>query len=1087
MLLPLDKIRRFKLSEGFLGDYATREVAWGYNGLGYVVYKRTYSRDGEEWWQTVQRVVEGVYNIQKAHCFQLGLPWDNRKAQRSAQIMYDLIFNFKFLPSGRGLYNMGADFLWERGSAALYNCAFVSTESIDSNLAEPFSWAMSMLAHGVGVGSDTRGAGKVRIQEPRVSSETHVIADSREGWVDAVHRVLDAFVGKGALPERFDYSQIRPKGAPLKTFGGTASGPEPLRELIDSLIDMYSESVGEMITSTLIVDTMNMMGRCIVSGGIRRSAEIMLGNYRDQEFLNLKNPELHKEELMDWRWASNNSILAEMGMDYSDIARRTAINGEPGYVYMENIHNFGRMIDPPDKNDSRASGINPCFSEDTLIAVADGRGAVAISTLADEGRDVPVYSMNPEGMVEIKWGRNPRVTGTECSLIEIEFDNGKTLKVTPNHKIALYDGGYVEASELKIGDRVPRLTKRKEKISKSNPNRYIRVNTNTRDSRKDKIYEHRLIARFYKGDEWDKIYDEEKRSGWVEGGLVVHHIDYDSLNNSPDNLQIMTFRAHSKLHGSQDNSGEKNPMWGRSHSQHTKDLIGTKAKKRWADTEYKQRWIDTVCTPEYRAERSKHARMARIRSWENYYKEMERTTDLETFWKDKSLWVIKYCENCGTSFERPWLKREIGFCSNKCVSLGTIEHRLANQARAFEDKARKNLHRQVLLFHDMREELGRDPKVTEWKGRCKDNSISYRFNRKSKNPHIMHGWKEFKEYAMNYNHRVVGIRKLEGGHTVYNITVDDNHTVAIALDEEGCDGVFTPQCGEIPLESFELCNLVESFPAHHDSPKEYMRTLKYAYLYAKSVTLLPSHSAKTNAVQMKNRRIGVSQSGIQQSIIKHGYHAHFHDFCDAGYKYLRELDEIYSDWLCVPRSIRVTTVKPSGSISLLCGATPGIHFPHSEFYIRRLRVRDSSPIVEACKEAGYEIEEDLYADNTVVISFPVKEHNFYKGKEDASMWEQLSCAAKAQEYWSDNAVSSTITFNKEEALDLPRALEVFEDKLKSVSFLPLEDHGYEQAPYETITEEQYIEMVSRLKPLELRTETHEVTEKFCDGDTCTIG
>ena len=136
-------MRDFKLSEKFLDEYKTKEVDWGYGDLSYTVYIRTYSRlkeDGEkeEWWETVKRVVDGVFNTQKKHCEQNNLEWNNQRAQRSAQIMYDKIFNFKFTPPGRGLENMGSLKVERHGSLPLFNCAFVSTENIHVDFAESF-------------------------------------------------------------------------------------------------------------------------------------------------------------------------------------------------------------------------------------------------------------------------------------------------------------------------------------------------------------------------------------------------------------------------------------------------------------------------------------------------------------------------------------------------------------------------------------------------------------------------------------------------------------------------------------------------------------------------------------------------------------------------------------------------------------------------------------------------------------------------------------------------------------------------------------------------------------------------------------
>jgi len=294
-------------------------------------------------------------------------------------------------------------------------------------------------------------------------------------------------------------------------------------------------------------------------------------------------------------------------------------------------------------------------------------------------------------------------------------------------------------------------------------------------------------------------------------------------------------------------------------------------------------------------------------------------------------------------------------------------------------------------------------------------------------------------------------------------------------------------CGEQSLESFELCNLVETFPSRHSSLEEYLTTLKYAYLYAKTTTLLPTHDPRTNAVMFRNRRIGLSQSGIVENINKVGFRAHI-DWCEAGYQAVQQWDEIYSDWLCIPRSIKTTTVKPSGTVSLLPGVSPGIHFPHSEYYIRRIRVNKTSNLVKKLIDAGYNVETDFYEkDQTVVADFPVHEPNFDRRKDQVSIWEQLELAAALQAKWSDNQVSSTVTVKPEEAQDIPRALTMYEKRLKAISFLPLRgDKVYKQAPYEQITKEKYEEMVAKLKPLKLDVtdESDRVVDNLCEGETC---
>ena len=296
-------------------------------------------------------------------------------------------------------------------------------------------------------------------------------------------------------------------------------------------------------------------------------------------------------------------------------------------------------------------------------------------------------------------------------------------------------------------------------------------------------------------------------------------------------------------------------------------------------------------------------------------------------------------------------------------------------------------------------------------------------------------------------------------------------------------------CGEITLESYELCNIAETFPSRHETLEDYLVTLKYVFLYGKTVTLLPTHQPKTNQVQMRNRRIGISQSGIVENVNRIGPREHL-NWCQAGYERIRELDLLYSEWLCIPNSKKLTTVKPSGTVSLLPGTTPGIHFPHSEYYIRRIRVSKNADLWKKMEKAGYHVEPDQnQPDYTMVVSFPVHEPHFDRRKEDVSMWEQLEFAAQMQAYWADNSVSVTVTIKPEEKNDLARALSLYSSRLKSVSFLPLVGHSYEQAPYEEIDGAKFDQLSVGLRKPRLNEpldEDDKVIERYCDGDQCEL-
>jgi len=172
--------------------------------------------------------------------------------------------------------------------------------------------------------------------------------------------------------------------------------------------------------------------------------------------------------------------------------------------------------------------------------------------------------------------------------------------------------------------------------------------------------------------------------------------------------------------------------------------------------------------------------------------------------------------------------------------------------------------------------------------------------------------------------------------------------------------------------------------------------------------------------------------------------------------------------------------------SLLPGVTPGIHYPIAEYYIRNIRFQEESPLIPLLVEAGYKAEPDAYGTRATVISFPVKEEYFDRSVQDVSMWEQLENTAQIQEVWADNQVSVTVSFSPEDAKDIKNALELYETRLKGVSFLPKKDHKYKQAPYIPITKKEYEKLVSKIKPLRLKEDVHEVTDKGCDSDVCVI-
>ena len=372
----------FRLTDEFISQYKDKEVPFGFrdaggNALGELVFIRTYSRkkdDGtkEKWYEVCERVINGMYSIQKDHCKENRLPWNDRKSHASAQEAFDRMFSLKWTPPGRGLWTMGSKMVMEgKNSAALQNCAFVSTRDLDKyDPGALFSWVMDALMLGVGVGFDVLGAEKeIEILKPKVEENTYIIPDTREGWVESTRILINSFLTPNKHTQLFDYDLIRAYGEPIKGFGGTASGPAPLLAMHEKIREVVGGRVGDNLDSRAIVDIVNLIGTCVVAGNVRRSATLAMGAPEDKVFTNLKNPEMYPDrnsfdpEKPGWAWMSNNSIAAKVGTKYEDYVDLIVDNGEPGFIWLDVTRQYGRTADAPDGKDYRVMGFNPCAEQ----------------------------------------------------------------------------------------------------------------------------------------------------------------------------------------------------------------------------------------------------------------------------------------------------------------------------------------------------------------------------------------------------------------------------------------------------------------------------------------------------------------------------------------------------------------------------------------------------------------------------------------------------------------------------------------------------------------------------------------------------
>ena len=667
----------FKLSDDFVATYKDKKPPFGYadvagNSVGEITFLRTYSRkkeDGtkETWSDVCTRVTNGTFSIQKDHAKTNRLPWNDAKAAATAKEFFDSLFNLKWTPPGRGLWVMGTDIVnVKKNSAALQNCGFVSTaEMTKQNPGAPFAWLMEASMLGVGVGFDAKGAEKdFEIFAPLVEELFYDIPDTREGWQESTVALINSYLKPNQKTIIFNYDQVRPYGSPIKSFGGTASGPKPLIKLHNAIRRILDGRAGELLTGVDLADIGNLIGVCVVSGNVRRSAELLIGSIHDDQFLNLKNPARFPDrnsydlETPGWGYMSNNSVEVTVGTDFSPIIDGIVRNGEPGVIWMDMSRKYGRLADAVNNKDHRVVGYNPC------------------------------------------------------------------------------------------------------------------------------------------------------------------------------------------------------------------------------------------------AEQS--------------------------------------------------------------------------------------------------------------------------------------------------------------------------------------------------LESYEMCTLVETYLNRHESLEDFKRTLKFAYLYAKTVTLLPTHWEETNAIMQRNRRIGTSVSGIANFADDKGLPV-LRQWMDEGYAVVKKYDTVYSEWLGIRESIKMTTVKPSGTVSILAGESPGVHWTAGgQFFLRAIRFGNSDPMLPLFALAKYRIEPDVTdVDGTSVVYFPIKS-GAKRSEKEVSIYEKVALAATAQRYWSDNSVSVTVTFDPDtESKDVGTVLHMYDGQLKTVSFLPMGNMTYPQMPYTQITEAEYTEYGNQLFPIDFDgvyagLASDAIGDAYCTTDACEV-
>lgn len=344
-----------RLSPSFVRAFRDLRPPWG--PVGYVTYKRTYSRridhrHSEEWWQTLERACNGILDIGGVF------------TQDEIERLYTLAFALKCCFSGRALWQLGTPTVERLGGDSLQNCWVVGANTLD---AFTFTFNELMLGGGVGFNITPEFVYElppVKFDVPVERVETFdcdfLVPDNREGWIELLDRILQGFFVTGK-PVRYNTFGIRDKGTPIRGFGGIASGAEELVKGMQLIAKILRSARGRKLRPIEVLDVFNIIGQMVVAGNVRRSAEIALGSPQDLEYLHAKDWSRFK--VPAWRQHSNNSVITPSIYELpSDFWAPYEGQGEPyGLVNLDLIRRMGRLADGPGyRPDPNVIGVNPC-------------------------------------------------------------------------------------------------------------------------------------------------------------------------------------------------------------------------------------------------------------------------------------------------------------------------------------------------------------------------------------------------------------------------------------------------------------------------------------------------------------------------------------------------------------------------------------------------------------------------------------------------------------------------------------------------------------------------------------------------------
>ena len=269
----------------------------------------------------------------------------------------------------------------------------------------------------------------------------------------------------------------------------------------------------------------------------------------------------------------------------------------------------------------------------------------------------------------------------------------------------------------------------------------------------------------------------------------------------------------------------------------------------------------------------------------------------------------------------------------------------------------------------------------------------------------------------------------------------------------------TNPCSEIILRDREFCNLTEVIIRGDDTEETLEEKVKLATIlgtFQSTLTNFRYLNRKWGENCEEERLLGVSMTGIMDNVLTNGKKKGLEDLLDRLREVAIQTNKYWAKQLGIPQSAAITCVKPSGTVSQLVDSASGIHARHAPYYVRTVRADKKDPLAKMMYEQGFPCEDDVTKpEHTWVFSFPVKGPAKGVYRKDMNALEQLNLWKIYQEHWCEHKPSITISVKEEEWMEVGAWVYGNFDMMSGVSFLPMSDHTYRQAPYQDCTKELY--------------------------------